>query len=86
MCGIACRKRYQERLFGGSDTATLSITVIAEPISLPRDITIGGPVSFESDITLPWDGENGIAYGVKTNDDLVNGTLTSPILSGMVEQ
>jgi len=40
-------------------------------------VTIGGPVSGGSDITLSWFGANGVAYGVQTNSDLVNGIWSS---------
>ena len=49
--------------------ALTSITIGATP----PDITIGGPLGSGYDITLSWTGENGVAYGVQTNADLVDG-------------
>jgi len=66
-------------LGGTSASAPLLITVVAAPPVLPPDLTVGAPIALGSDITLSWIGENGVSYGVQTNDDLVNGTWNSYI-------
>ncbi|MDH3981799.1 MAG: hypothetical protein OES84_02735, partial [Kiritimatiellaceae bacterium] len=77
--GVTNTFTVQVDTIDGSDTATLNIFVAPAPPVEPPVVVMNSQGSSGTGVTLSWTGAEGVAYGVQTNSDLVDGTWDSYI-------